>query len=224
MAPTPKSPPAKQRTRRLLLDLLKREGPRDSAALSAELGVSAMAVRQHLYDLARQKLVEFEQEPRPIGRPAKLWRLTQAADELFPDVHAELVVSLIDSMNRAFGGEGMDRLLAARAREQIKDYRSRLPTEGSLGKRVKALAAIRGAEGYMAEVQKAPGGSFLLIENHCPICVAATQCQGLCAMELDVFRSALGPRVEVERTEHIQAGERRCVYRIGPKRRKAKKR
>jgi predicted ArsR family transcriptional regulator len=39
-------------------------------------------------------------------------------------------------------------------------------------------------------------------------------CQGFCASELDLFRSALGTGVKVERAEHILSGDRRCVYRI----------
>ena len=58
------------------------------------------------------------------------------------------------------------------------------------------------------------GDGFLLVENHCPICVAATECQGFCRAERDVFARALGPGVSVERTEHIVAGGRRCAYRI----------
>jgi predicted ArsR family transcriptional regulator len=58
------------------------------------------------------------------------------------------------------------------------------------------------------------GDDWLLIENHCPICSAATACQRLCANELDVFQQALGPDTEVTRESHLLAGARRCVYRI----------
>ena len=66
----------------------------------------------------------------------------------------------------------------------------------------------------MAEVQAHPDGGFTLVENHCPICAAATACQGFCRAELEVFRSVLGDDVTVERTDHILAGARRCAYRI----------
>ena len=54
----------------------------------------------------------------------------------------------------------------------------------------------------MAE-SRAEGDGYVLIENHCPICVAATACQGFCRSELDTFREVLGPDVSVERIEHI---------------------
>jgi predicted ArsR family transcriptional regulator len=66
----------------------------------------------------------------------------------------------------------------------------------------------------MATWQEADDGGLLLIENHCPICAAATACQGFCRAELDVFRAVLGPETEVVRNEHIVAGARRCSYSI----------
>lgn len=85
---------------------------------------------------------------------------------------------------------------------------------GSLRERVAALSDLRSAEGYMANWQEADDGSILLIENHCPICAAATSCQGFCRAELQVFRAVLGPSAQVERTEHIVDGGRRCTYII----------
>jgi predicted ArsR family transcriptional regulator len=66
----------------------------------------------------------------------------------------------------------------------------------------------------MAEAKRLPDGDVLLIENHCPICVAAKACQGFCRSELNLFRDVLGPEVHVEREEHILSGARRCAYRL----------
>lgn len=43
-----------------------------------------------------------------------------------------------------------------------------------------ALAALRGAEGYMAGWEHQADGSCLFYENHCPICAAVVACQGFC--------------------------------------------
>ncbi|MEO1146249.1 MAG: metalloregulator ArsR/SmtB family transcription factor [Cyanobacteria bacterium J06638_22] len=202
------------RTRRALVNLLKQEGAMDSQALAEQLGVSAMAVRQHLYALQEEKLVTYEEEPRAMGRPAKLWQLTAAADRLFPDGYAELTLGLIQSAIEAFGDEGFEKLLDVRTRHQITDYQTRISSKDSLANKLNALAQQRTDEGYMAEVEMLNDGSFLLIENHCPICAAANACTGLCDRELEVFQSVLGEETRVERTEHIVAGARRCVYRV----------
>jgi predicted ArsR family transcriptional regulator len=202
------------RTRRAIINLLKQSGAMDSQELSERLGVSAMAVRQHLYALQDEQLVTYQEESRAMGRPAKLWQLTPAADRLFPDGYAELTLSLINSVREAFGEAGLDRLLEVKTGHQIAAYQALLSSQEELRQQLEALASLRTNEGYMAEIQSLDDGSFLLIENHCPICAAATACTGLCARELEVFGRVLGQGVTVERTEHIVAGARRCVYRV----------
>jgi predicted ArsR family transcriptional regulator len=69
----------------------------------------------------------------------------------------------------------------------------------------------------MAEVKPESKSSFVFVENHCPIQTVAAGCTKLCATELNLFRKLLGPHVEVQREEHILAGERRCAYRVQEK-------
>ena len=200
------------RTRHRVMSLLKCDGPQDVASLSLSLDISAMAVRQHLYELQERGLVTYDETPRPVGRPAKLWRLTPDADAFFPNGHADLVVGLIATMRNTFGDDGMERVLAARSKEQIATYRHAMRPNDSLRRRLQALAKIRTDEGYMASVEPAGRGRYMFVENHCPICSAASACTGICAAELRVFQEALGRDVDVKRTDHILAGARRCAY------------
>jgi predicted ArsR family transcriptional regulator len=206
----------KNKTRRAIVKLLKTQGAMDAGQLASRLRLTTMAVRQHLYELQRQKLVTAEERPVPLGRPAKHWKLTADANRLFPDAYAELSVDLIDALQDAFGEDGVKRVLQSRFAKQREDYRNRIPRTGPLKERVRILAAIRTEEGYMAEVKPGPRGTFLLVENHCPICAAATVCKGFCSTELELFQAALGPSVTVERVEHIVSGDRRCAYLLSP--------
>ncbi|MBW4695332.1 MAG: transcriptional regulator [Lyngbya sp. HA4199-MV5] len=202
------------RTRRAIVQRLKQEGAMDAETLASHFNITAMAVRQHLYALQKEGLVTYQEEARSMGRPAKLWHLTPAADRFFPDRYAELTLSLIESMKEAFGEAGLDQLLAIRTREQIQAYQAIIPQKAALKRRLEVLAAQRTEEGYMAEVLMQSDGSFLFAEKHCPICAVATACTGLCRMELEIFQAALGKDVSIERTEHLLAGDRRCVYRV----------
>ena len=186
----------------------------DAARMGERLGLSAMAVRQHLYELQREKLVSAQERPAALGRPTKYWQLTREADRLFPDAYAELSVALIDALGDAFGEAGLKQILDSRCARQKEEYSKRIPSSLPLREKVHRLARIRTEEGYMAEVKSERNGEFLLVENHCPICAAATACQGFCTTELDLFRKVLGPGVVVERLEHIVSGDRRCSYRI----------
>jgi predicted ArsR family transcriptional regulator len=207
------SPPPPRPTAERLLLFLKTRGPLTTADLGAALEVTGEAARQQLVKLADDGLVESTARPRGVGRPAQVWRLTGKGHARFPDTHAELTVHLLGAIRSELGEAALDRLIAARAAESLAAYAAALKGAATLGERVARLAEARTREGYMAECQRA-GDGFLLVENHCPICAAASACQGFCRAECDVFQQALGKDVTVERTEHIVRGDRRCAYRV----------
>lgn len=198
-----------------ILFLLKTRAPLSANDLARDLGITAMGVRQHLAGLKAEDLVDFADERHSVGRPKRLWRLTDKAQARFPDTHAQVAVDLIDAAGRLFGADGLGRLIAARETETLTRYRQELEGSRTLTKRLRRLAELRRSEGYMAEVEALGDGSYLLIENHCPICAAARACKGFCRSEMEIFRSLL-PDATVERTDHILVGARRCVYRITP--------
>src|SRR4051812_48355639 len=195
------------------LTLLKTRGPQTAAELGKATGVTGEAARQQLVRLAADGLVVATAQPRGVGRPAQVWGLTEAGNARFPDAHGELTAQLLRTIRSQLGEEVLDHLIDARAAESRAAYAKELAGAADLGEKVARLAEARTREGYMAESQ-AEGGGYVLVENHCPICVAATACQGVCRAELDTFRDVLGPDVSVERTEHIVQGDRRCAYRI----------
>jgi len=206
-------------SKRRLLEYLKRKGTSNAVELSEFLGVSEVAVRQHLQALRDRGLV-VSRTGAPVGRgrPAILWSLTEESRNLFPDRHGELALDLIGAVRKAFGEEGVEEMLRVRGRQQVRTYQTAIPDAGgSLIDRVRALAKVRSSEGYMAEARQEDDGSIILVEHHCPICVAARDCAGLCSTELDVFRRVLGRRVRIERTAHLLSGSDRCIYRITKK-------
>ena len=202
--------------RTAVLERVKRDGPVTADTLAAKLGITGMAVRQHLKHLEKTGLVEHESNPGRRGRPSNLWRATKNAESHFANTHAALAVDIICQSRRAFGEEGLDRLIALRTAHQEETYLPQLGRGTSLRSRLDQLARIRSEEGYMAEVRKDGKDAWLLLEHHCPICSAARACSGICREELNLFRRVLGKDIRVERVSHILAGAERCAYRVTP--------
>ena len=215
---------SRARARDRVLFLLKTKGTLSAAQMAQRLGITTMAVRQHLAMLEREGLVSHFAERRKVGRPARIWSLEHKADSHFPDTHAELAIQLIEAARATFGERGLENLIRERARRQARAYREQMPREDStIEKRLAALATIRRREGYMAEWSRQRDGTLLLIENHCPIFAAASACNALCSHELSLFQSILGLSVKVERTENILEGARCCAYRITPRAARARR-
>ncbi|WP_332773556.1 helix-turn-helix transcriptional regulator [Phenylobacterium sp.] len=194
---------------------LKTRGPVQTKDVAAAVAVTRQAARQHLERLAAEGLVEHVTERMGVGRPRRSWSLTALGNQRFPDTHAQMTVELIEAVRGEFGDEGLDRLIKRREAATEVGYRQALEGAVALEARLDRLAQIRAAEGYMAEWSRREDGAYLLIENHCPICAAASACQGFCRSELALFQMMLAP-AKVERTEHILAGARRCAYVVTP--------
>jgi predicted ArsR family transcriptional regulator len=204
-------------SKRQIVERLKRA---DATAgdLAVALAMTEAGVRQHLDALADNGLVTSHKgSAEGRGRPPTVWSLTDLAQDLFPDRHDDLTLDLITAVRNALGDDGLQRVIDARAEQQRAAYVNAMPKRGSLRVRAEALARVRTDEGYIAEVVDDPDGiGVLLVEHHCPICTAASACAGLCASELELFRDVMGPKVKIERTQHIIAGDRRCTYRMTP--------
>ncbi|MGL6020408.1 MAG: helix-turn-helix transcriptional regulator [Gibbsiella quercinecans] len=195
-----------------LLTLLKTHGPQQAAEAGKMLGTTGEAARQQFVKLAKAGLVEAVAQTRGVGRPLQIWHLTPAGNARFPDTHSELTVQLLRNVRDKLGEQALELLIEAREQDTRINYKQAMVGAARLQERVARLAAIRCREGYMAEWHEQEDGTFLLIENHCPICAAASICQGFCRAELSVFAEVLQARVE--RSEHILSGARRCAYRI----------
>lgn len=201
-------------SRERVLMHLKMHGEATAGMLGEALGTSAEAVRQLLVKLGDEGVVVARSTGGGVGRPAQYWSLTGAGHARFPDTHAALTVDLIATLRDTLGEAGLDAVISAREQRMAQGYGERLAGARSLYDRVVLLAQLRSEEGYMAEARQDADGSCVLVENHCPICAAATACQNFCRSELALFATVLGPGVSVTRSEHIVAGARRCTYLI----------
>jgi len=193
---------------------LKARGPQTAFDVGSRFGMTPTGARQHLCRLESDGLVEAEFRRQRRGRPKKYWQLTGRGHGRFPDRHADLTLELLAATRSIFGEKGLARLVRRRENDSLALYHKELSQRRSLAGKLAALADIRSREGYMASCSEQADGTFLLVEDHCPICAAAATCQALCRSELAIFRKVLGGGVVVERVDHVLAGARRCAYRV----------
>lgn len=201
------------KTADIILHRLKSQGPLPVKALAEQLGMTTMGVRQHMQQLEQQALVRYEDQRVKIGRPVRYWSLTAQGHAQFPDRHAELSAHLLLAVRAQYGEQALPALLQSREDQLAAQYSQAMAHATTLEARLSALVRLREQDGYMATLQAEEHG-FILTEQHCPICHAASQCQALCHSELRLFQRLLGADCQIERTEHIVGGDRHCCYQI----------
>lgn len=194
-------------TRRTIVWLLKEWGKGTASQLSRALGISRVAVHQHLDWLKARGWVQVQVERRGRGRPAAVFRLTEAAQEaLFPRRYELLATVLLEEV-AADLGRGYVRELFRRYRQRLLARLNRSPAP--LAERVRALSQLLAEEGYSARWEESRDG-FLITLPNCPIAAVARRFQEACDAELEVLETVLG--APVCRQCHQIAGDPCCRY------------
>jgi DeoR family suf operon transcriptional repressor len=200
-------------TRRAVLNALKKRGEMTAEELADILEMTVSGVRQQLTGLQRDGLVAYEEIRSGPGRPRHSYRLTPAADALYPRAYAELTNELLQYIEDA-DPEMVDNIFERRRKRRIAAGRERLDAL-PYPKKVTELAKILDEDGYLADWQECGDGTYLVTERNCAIFGVAMRYGQACGSELEFIRAVL-PDARVERIAHMVAGAHNCSYRIEP--------
>jgi predicted ArsR family transcriptional regulator len=196
-------------TRGRILVLLRRHGRLSAPRLAELLQLTPVGVRRHLALLERDGLVESAIEKPTRGRPAAVYRLTDAGLETFPR-HYDEVAREVLAFLKGRDAAALAQFLAWRNDRLVASYAARVDG-ATIEERADALAEVLNEQGFMAEVEPAPGG-LRLCQHNCTVEHLATELPDLCASEARLFERLLRTRVEREAT--VVDGAVRCVTRI----------
>jgi len=200
-----------QRTRKTIVEFLKRHGRATLDQLSSEIGVVPMTIRGHLSVLERDGMVCYEEERGKVGRPRFVYFLTQQAQEQFPKNYDSLCNRILDAVASCHGSVTALRLSEMVAENWAGERAERMRGK-SLEEKVRDVAAIRSEEGAMASVAKTTDG-YVIEQCHCPAsCVAQRHPEIICAAEKSYIERLIG--VPVERVTWKVEGGETCSYHV----------
>lgn len=200
-----------QRTRREILNILKRRGRATLEELANAVGLVPVTVRAHLNVLERDDLVKYEEVRGRVGRPYYVYSLTEDADALFPKNYHVVANRVIDSVTDILGPNTAGQLSEKIAENWAAEKDARLAGK-DLAARVAEVVKIRNEEGAWAEIEPTEDG-YAIVQYNCPCPQAASRHPEIvCAAELSYMRRLLN--VNVERLDWSQEGSRVCRYHV----------
>jgi predicted ArsR family transcriptional regulator len=197
-------------TRKTIVKILKTSGPLGVSEIAKRLEITEMAVRRHLNTLERDGYIDSQVVRQSMGRPMHMYRLTEAADDLFPKNYHTLVLDLLTEIDDQ---HAIGALFDKRKDKLLNKYESSMSGK-SLEERIGKLAEIQNANGYMADWERTNGG-YVIQEYNCPISQVANRYNEACECEQQLFEQLL--QTKVERTECLAKGGNKCVYRVDTK-------
>ncbi len=201
-------------TRRAILNLLKREGQLTAAAVSQALSLTPAAIRLQLTHLEEDGLLEREDAPSGRrGRPTHLYRLSPAAEALYPKRYGDLTTELLGYLGGPDSAQ-VDALFEQRRQRRVDGARPRL-SNLDFDAQVTALTTILDEDGYLADAERLEDGSWRITEHNCAILTVAHGFSQACSSELLFIRDAM-PSATVERVAHLMDGAHVCAYLVSP--------
>jgi DeoR family suf operon transcriptional repressor len=203
-------------TRRAILNLIKRQGPLDSLAVAEALALTPAAIRLQLARLEEDGLLVHRDEvPQGAGRgrPRQVYELTSAAEALYPKRYGDLTTELLGYL----GGPDASQVDQLFEQRRLRRVAGALPRTANLpfDDQVTALTTILDEDGYLADAEKLPDGSWRITEHNCAILTVAHGFSQACTSELAFIRDAL-PGATVRRVAHLMDGAHVCAYVVTP--------
>ncbi len=199
-----------QRTRRQILDILKKRGRATLEELAREVALSPVTVRVHLSVLQRDDLVNVEEVRGRVGRPYFVYSLTEEAQDLFPKRYHVLANRLLVGIDEVLTPEVRNSLLLHIAEKWAAERDSRLAGKG-LAEKVAEIARIRTEEGAIADWEKTEDG-YLLRQYNCPNLLVSRAHSHVCKIEEDYLTRLIG--TQPARLGCIGQGDRVCSFLI----------
>jgi predicted ArsR family transcriptional regulator len=200
-----------QPTRMEIIMLLKKQLRLSAQEIAKQVGISEMAIRQHLYSLKKHKFVQKNMSRKTTGRPAILYSLTEKANHAFVKSYDQLLIEMLEDLVEIEGVSEVTNLFERRKSKLHTQYQE-IAGNKSLDERVAHLTMVQKNDGYMAEMSRTPEGDYLLQEANCPILRISERYPYACQCELALFQEVLQTRVE--RLECLANGGNRCLYLI----------
>jgi DeoR family transcriptional regulator, suf operon transcriptional repressor len=194
---------------RVLKTLLTR--PRSTINYLAEsVGINPISVRHHIARLQADGLVDSEEELHGVGRPRRVYFLTEAGLEKFPTRYLRLTIRLLEQLKDTMPEGLVSQLFSQMATDLIEDYTSDVEYDGlTMEDRIKLMQDVLAQEGFNIEWQR-QGQAYHIRETNCPYLHVSQNHPEVCSVDQTVISTMLD--VPAEKIECVLHGDAHCTY------------
>jgi predicted ArsR family transcriptional regulator len=187
-------------TRGKIVTLLRRSS-RTVEELAEALDLTDNAVRAHLVALERDGLVQQRGLRRSSSKPAYIYDLAQAAEDLFPKAYGQVLDQFLKVLHELMTPEGVEVVMRTTGRRLAAQWR--IPS-GELRERLEAAVAILNELGGLAELEQ-QNGTYTIRGYSCPLATAVLGHPEVCCLASSLLAELVGVPVQelCERGEKV---------------------
>ncbi|MBI3159299.1 MAG: winged helix-turn-helix transcriptional regulator [Chloroflexi bacterium] len=178
--------------------------------LAEAVGISPIAVRHHISRLEAENLIASESERHGVGRPRRMYFLTDEGMERFPTRYLSLSMRLVETLKESFPAEVVNRLFreiaSSLAKELMDDSGN---SAASLTERLELVRHGLSAQGFTIEITES-AGNFEIRETSCPYIHVGQEHPEVCLVDQTLIATVLA--TDIEKTHCVLNGDAYCAY------------
>ena len=198
-----------------LIEAIKKSQGMAVADLARELEMSYMGVKQHCQKLEKMGYLKTWRVPRNgVGRPEKLYKLTAKCDALFPQPSSELVINVMEGMQKFFGESSPEKIFFHHFDKLREEWAVAVNKGKSLVEKATRLADLRDKAGCFSRCKYDVEYGFRIEEYHNPLADLFEVYPNLIKQEIRMMEQLLGNKVKREEVE-MDKGGTLVIYQIG---------
>lgn len=180
--------------------------------LAKAVKINPISVRHHISRLEQDGMVRSAEERHGVGRPRRVYFLTESGMEHFPGRTIRLTNRILDELKNTLPAEQFSKIFAGMASQAASD----LPSEAELGKmgldqRLKLMKSWLNKEGFGAHVSRNEK-EVIIKETSCPYFYVGQSHSEVCSIDRKLIARALS--VDPQRTSCLLSGDSHCTYVI----------
>ena len=169
-------------TKELILNLLL-GGSKTAGEIADKLKIQKSAIRTHLESLQTEQSVKSYFKIERLGRPRKVYELTESGRELFFPRRYNLILSLVlQEIESTKGHEYMKKMMESIADNVAYDIREKIKkSSSSLEESIRILNSASNELGFMSSLYKEEddddNNTYSIVSNNCIVHKAAIRHQ-----------------------------------------------
>jgi DeoR family suf operon transcriptional repressor len=180
--------------------------------LAEAVGINPISVRHHISKLEVAGLVDSDEENIGVGRPRRVYFLTNEGMEKFPSRYLSLSVSLIEQLKEVLSEDAIKKLFEEiGANIATSDLGTLDLGNIDLEQRLILIEEFLVKQGFTVKI-KEEDGNYRIYETSCPYIHVGKEHPEICIVDETLISVLL--EQPVEKTECVLDGDPHCSYLV----------
>ncbi len=170
--------------------------------------INPISVRHHINRLEAEGLVTSEEERHGVGRPRRLYFLTENGHEHFPSRYLRLILRLLRQLKETLPQPLVNKLFAEMAHELAADYADELG-KLTMEERLELVKELLTKEGFEVDWEK-QGDYYHIRERNCPYYHLGQDHPEVCSVDQTLISTVLS--MPAEKILCVLQGDTHCTF------------